>query len=758
MFFALTLQPIRSNFFIAKSLCILTKLRRPCCNYLTTPLFKSLERKEYSFLNSVEMPTATFATDNAALAKLNDLCIQYEHFPHAPTRTTEELKHVFDGKPFQQAKNVFLVDKRKRLYLVTALVDSVINLKALSTKLAAPGFRFASEELMRKHLNVTPGSVTPLALLNDEEKAVTLVLDNAFKQSSQPILVHPLHNEASVALSLSDLVKYVEAAEHKITWVDLQEEAAGGEGTKPSKAIDTRVEAGTLSTGGGQGTEMLGITAKKNENFSEWYSQIITRADMVEYYDVSGCYILRPWSYFMWETIQEFFNIEIKKIGVQNCYFPMFVTKKRLETEQNHVEGFSPEVAWVTKYGETDLAEPIAIRPTSETIMYPAYARWIRSHRDLPLKLNQWCQAVRWEFKQPTPFIRTREFLWQEGHTAHATDSEAETFVFKILNTYNRIYEELLAVPVVKGIKSENEKFAGGKMTTTVEAFIPTNGRAVQAATSHHLGTNFSKMFGIHFEDSDKVKQYVHQTSWGFTTRSLGVAVMVHGDDKGMVMPPRVAPVQVAIIPIIYKEAQTEDLLKRCHTIADQLTEVGIRVKVDDRDNYTAGWKYNDWETKGVCLRMEIGPKDMKAQSARLVRRDTNDKSDHPWNTLPTVIPELLKTIHTSMLAKAKKQLEDSIVKITSWDQVMPALNDKKLVLAPWCEEPESEEYIKKETTRLSLEAADESKGLEEGATSLTGAMKALCIPLDQEPLPSGATCFVTGKPARRWCLFGRSY
>jgi prolyl-tRNA synthetase len=297
----------------------------------------------------------------------------------------------------------------------------------------------------------------------------------------------------------------------------------------------------------------LGIEFKKEANFSKWYSQVITKSEMIEYYDVGGCYILRPNAYFIWEQIMGYFDSRIKTLGVKNCYFPMFVNEKTLMKEKDHLEGFSPEVAWVTKSGQSELENPIAIRPTSETIMYPSFAKWIKSHRDLPLLLNQWTNVVRWEFKHPTPFIRTREFLWQEGHTAHATLDDADTFVHKILDGYADVYEHVLACPVVKGRKSEDEKFAGAKHTTTVELYVPVSGRGIQGATSHNLGQNFSKMFEIQFEDRDAQKQLAWQTSWGLSTRSIGAMIMIHSDNKGMVLPPRVAQTQVVIIPILKK-------------------------------------------------------------------------------------------------------------------------------------------------------------------------------------------------------------
>jgi prolyl-tRNA synthetase len=374
--------------------------------------------------------------------------------------------------------------------------------------------------------------------------------------------------------------------------------------------MDKKKGAGAAGASGAAGADgkkggetRLGLEADKATQFTEWYQQVIVRAELIDYYDVSGCYILRPWSFKIWQAVQAWFDAEIGKLGVENSYFPMFVSQARLETEKDHVEGFAPEVAWVTRSGNTDLAEPIAVRPTSETVMYPAYAKWIQSHRDLPLKLNQWCNVVRWEFKYPQPFIRTREFLWQEGHTAFATYEESATEVRQILDLYKGVYEGLLAVPVVQGKKSDKEKFAGGLYTTTVEAFIPATGRGVQGATSHCLGQNFARMFKIEFEDPSKADggkslvwvrtSFAHrergvraqacrekkrerrgayrralaqsqclpgspwtdrgrmgqQNSWGLTTRTIGVMIMVHGDNKGLVLPPRVAGVQVVVIP-----------------------------------------------------------------------------------------------------------------------------------------------------------------------------------------------------------------
>lgn len=512
----------------------------------------------------------------------------------------------------------------------------------------------------------------------------------------------------------------------------------------------------------------------QSEDFGEWYAQVITMSEMIDYYAVSGCYILRPWAYAIWEHIQGFFDGEIKALGVKNAYFPMFVTRGALEAEEDHVEGFAPEVAWVTKSGDSDLAEPIAIRPTSETIMYPAYARWIRSHRDLPLRLNQWTNVVRWEFKHPTPFIRTREFLWQEGHSAFATREEADVEVLDILDRYARVYEELLAVPVIKGRKSEKEKFAGGLYTTTVEAFIPTNGRAIQGATSHCLGQNFAKMFDITFTDGEGKSSFAWQNSWGLTTRTIGVMVMIHGDDKGLVLPPRVAPSQVVIIPIPPAKddtAATEAIKTRSEEIYARLKAAGVRVELDDRLNYSPGWKYAHWEQKGVPLRIELGPRDVSSDVCVVIRRDTGTKEPVPTDAfLGEFILRQLDTVQREMLEKARLQRDSHISIVTEWKDFVPALDKGHVVLAPWSEDMDSEEWVKEQTKDTGASAvggkpvaattstATEAPGAEK-KVKMSGAAKTLCIPFEQPPMPEGQMCFTgSGKPARCWALWGRSY
>ncbi|KAL5730976.1 proline--tRNA ligase [Ranunculus cassubicifolius] len=507
-------------------------------------------------------------------------------------------------------------------------------------------------------------------------------------------------------------------------------------------------KSGSSSSGGGGGAGKkevkketgLALSVKKDENFGEWYSEVVVSSEMIEYYDISGCYILRPWAMSIWKTMQTFFDAEIQMMEIKDCSFPVFVSQSALEKEKDHIAGFAPEVAWVTKSGKTDLDLPIAIRPTSETVMYPSYSKWIRGHRDLPLKLNQWCNVVRWEFSNPTPFIRSREFLWQEGHTAFATQLEADEEVLQILELYRRIYEEFLAIPVVKGKKSEREKFAGGLYTTSVEAFIPNTGRGVQGATSHCLGQSFAKMFDITFENDKKERKYVWQNSWAYSTRTIGVMVMVHGDDKGLVLPPKVASVQVIVVPVPYKDADTQAILDACTKYAKELKEAGIRAETDLRENYNPGWKYSHWEMKGVPMRIEIGPKDMDKKQVRIVRRDNGTKEDIPMSSLVERVTEILDNIQQSLFDVAKQKRDSCVTVVKTWEEFIKALSEKKLILAAWCDEEVVEEDVK---TRTKGEA---------------GAAKTLCTPFEQPELPEGTICFASGKPAKTWTYWGKSY
>merc|ERR1719361_683728 len=476
------------------------------------------------------------------------------------------------------------------------------------------------------------------------------------------------------------------------------------------------------------------------------------KAELIEQYPVKGCFILRPWAYRIWELIQGWFDSNIKQLGVENCYFPMFIPKCYLEKEKDHLDDFAPELAMVTKFGNTDIEEPVAIRPTSETAMYAAYSNWVQSHRDLPVKLNQWCSVVRWEVKQTTPFLRTREFLWQEGHTAHANKKDADKEVLDILELYAGVYEKLMAVPVVRGTKTKAETFPGADFTTTVEAFIPITGRAIQGATSHHLGQNFSKMFDIVFEDKSGEKRHVYQNSWGFTTRSIGVLVMTHGDDKGLVLPPKAASIQVVIVPCGITVSLGDDdrkaLYDACEEYERSFKTAGIKVRGDYRENYSPGWKFNHWELKSVPIRVELGPRDVKASQFVAVRRDTGEKVTMKKENCGNEVQILLTNIQNSLFKKAKLEMDSHLSVVEKWDDFVKALDKSHIIQAPFCGIEECEDEIK-DLSKANVE-------VEEGAPSM-GA-KSLCIPFTQpKPLCKDQKCVKPGcnNKAKDYTLFG---
>uniref|UniRef100_A0A0K0EAL6 proline--tRNA ligase n=1 Tax=Strongyloides stercoralis TaxID=6248 RepID=A0A0K0EAL6_STRER len=561
-------------------------------------------------------------------------------------------------------------------------------------------------------------------------------------------------NSSSTEVAITEALEILKALKLEYKNVTGKEYVApGARAPKPKKAVQKAEEKVNDSN---KKQSKLGVGVSKDENYSEWYSEVITKAEMIEYYDVSGCYVLRPWAYAIWESIQEFFDREIKKIGVKNCYFPMFVSASVLEKEKTHIADFAPEVAWVTKAGSSDLAEPIAIRPTSETVMYPSYSKWVQSHRDLPIKLNQWCNVVRWEFKHPTPFLRTREFLWQEGHTAFANQKDAIDEVFQILDFYSRVYTDLMAIPVVKGRKSEKEKFAGGDFTTTVEAYVPVNGRGIQGATSHHLGQNFSKMFDISYEDPEHKgeKGYAYQNSWGLSTRTIGALIMIHGDDNGLVLPPRVASIQVIVIPVGITANTTaekkESLINKVKEVVTLLKNNGIRAEEDCRDNYSPGWKFNHWELKGVPLRFEVGPKDLEKNSVLAVRRYNGGKSPLSLDNLGVNTQKLLEDIHYAMYNKVLEARNNHMKICLKWEEFTPLLDNKCIILSPFCGGIDCEDKIKEGSQRIEVTEAGQSS---------MGA-KSLCIPLEQPDTPLPEKCIhpECKEKAKFFALFGRSY
>lgn len=504
---------------------------------------------------------------------------------------------------------------------------------------------------------------------------------------------------------------------------------------------------------------LLGLTNKKEENFSEWYSEIVVKSELIEYSEISGCYVLRPWAFEIWEIIQSHLNIQFKKLGISNAYFPMFITEKTLSKEKEHLEGFTPEVAWVTHSGNTKLDIKLAIRPTSETIIYPYFSKWIKTHRDLPLKLNQWCNVVRWEFKDPTPFIRSREFLWHEAHTVHETPEETSKFVEDSLDVYYKTYKSILAIPTIKGVKTSIEKFAGADYTTTVEAYIQESGKGIQGATSHNLGQNFAKMFGIEFEGKDSKKHIPYQTSFGFTTRSIGVMIMTHGDNRGLVLPPQIAPIQIVIVPIYSKKYNELKIDEYTNTIYNSLQE-HFRVKLDNDKTNTAGYKFNYWELKGVPLRIEIGGQESESSKLSLFRRDTLEKEtininlsgDEEKNTFVILIKEKLNQIQNDMYSKAENKLNANITECLCLDEFIEDIKQGKMVMTPFCDEPKVEEDVKIKCKELY---------------GITG-VKTLCKPFIDNSDNSVnnsmnnknnlGKCFASSNQAVCWVLWGKSY
>lgn len=440
----------------------------------------------------------------------------------------------------------------------------------------------------------------------------------------------------------------------------------------------------------------IGITVSKKENFSEWYTQVVIKAELADYAPVKGMIVLRPYGYSIWESLKSSLDEKLKETGHENGFLPVLIPASLLSKEAEHFSGFNPEVFWVTHSGDAEIGDKLALRPTSETLAYSMYSKWIKSWRDLPLKINFWNTALRAEIKATKPFLRTSEFLWQEGHTVHSTKEEAEQEVKMILDIYKKTVEEELAIPVITGKKSEKEKFVGAVYTTTMESIMP-DGKALQMGTSHFLGQNFSKPFNVKFLDKNNVENFAWQTSWGVSWRLIGALIMVHGDDKGLVLPPRVAPIQVVIVPIYY-DVDKENVLKKSREIEQSLKKNKIRVHVDARDEWTPGYKFHDWEMKGVPLRIEIGPKDIAKGKMVLVRRDTLKKSDLEFTNTESGVESMLKEIQQSLFEKAKMLLKERTKQVLDFDRFKSEIDNGMFLEASWCGDQKCEEEIKEVT------------------------------------------------------------
>ncbi|MBE5749552.1 MAG: proline--tRNA ligase [Clostridiales bacterium] len=462
-----------------------------------------------------------------------------------------------------------------------------------------------------------------------------------------------------------------------------------------------------------------------NENFTQWYTDVVLKTQLVDYGPVKGTMVIRPYGYAIWENIQKDMDRRFKENGSKNAYFPLLIPMSFFTKEAEHVEGFAPEVAVVTHAGGAKLEEPLAIRPTSETVIGTMYAKWIQSYRDLPVIMNQWCNVMRWE-KTTRPFLRTSEFLWQEGHTVHATEEEAMEETIKMLNVYREFMEETLALPVICGRKTEKEKFAGAVATFGLEAMM-LDGKSLQSGTSHYLGQNFSKAFDIKFLDKDSTQKYGYTTSWGTSTRMIGAVIMAHGDQRGLVLPPKIAPIQVIIVPVA---AHKGGVIEKAKEIESMLVKAGIRAETDTRD-MSPGWKFNEWEMKGVPLRIEIGPRDIENNQAVLVRRDKNEKQFESIDALETLIPELLDIIQKEMLVKSRANRDARIIETDTLDGIINGV-DGKFVKAGWCGCRECEDKVK------------------ELASATARVM------VDEEGIPE--KCAICGKPAKHKVIFARAY
>jgi prolyl-tRNA synthetase len=443
--------------------------------------------------------------------------------------------------------------------------------------------------------------------------------------------------------------------------------------------------------------EDIGITVKKDEDFSEWYTQVVLKAKLADYAPVKGLIVLRPDGYSIWESIRKSLDTKFEGQGIRNGFLPVLIPESLLGKEQKHFAGFNPEVFWVTHSGTNEIGDKLALRPTSETLAYSLYSKWIKSWRDLPLKINFWNTALRAEIKATKPFLRTSEFLWQEGHTVHATQEEAENEVLKILDVYKNTVEEELAIPVITGKKSEKEKFVGAVYTTTMESMMP-DGKALQMGTSHFLGQNFSKPFEVKFADKNNVEHFAWQTSWGVSWRLIGAMIMVHGDDKGLVLPPKVAPIQVVIIPIYYSDEDQQKVIAKANEIKQTLEDKKIRVHMDKRSEITPGYKFHDWELKGVPLRIEIGPKDIEKQKVVLAKRYNKEKSDLAFNQLESEVESVLAQIQKEMLESARKILTENTVSVKDYSEFKSVLEKGGFLKTQWCGKEECEGKIKDET------------------------------------------------------------
>lgn len=697
---------------------------------LINKYFSNSNKDLNNFNTMFKKPLESKNDDIMLLLKKNNI-EEFHPNPHNPINTVS-------GNNFKINHKVFLTETQSYVYYLYLNESENDNMDLKMIEKLINGKKLISID------NASLSNHLPLALLNlpeNDAKKLIFIIDKELK--NEYVSINPESDSKTACIKIIDLIRLIK--NHGILVRVFDKLKSLNEAQKNSK-VDSKKTESNFKDNEIEKHKLSLQNPKSQEYFTGWYQEIIKKSELIDYYDISGCYILRPYAYEIWEGIQLFLNNKFKELGVKNCYFPMFVSQESLEKEKKHIEGFSPEVAWVTQYGDSKLDKKIAIRPTSETIIYPQISKWISSHRDIPLLLNQWCNVVRWEFKNPTPFIRTREFLWQEGHSVHESEEESEKFMLRILEIYREAYEDILAVPVIKGYKSENEKFAGALRTSTLETLIPDNGKAVQCATSHNLGQNFSKMFDIKFLDKNQNFQYCWQESWGFTTRSIGVLIMIHGDDIGLILPPKIAPIQIVLIPIIGSNDKTGEIIKKSNDIYESLKKIGVRIKHDDNPLHNPGFKYNYWELKGVPLRIEFGKRDLEKNQVTFAFRDTKEKICVPYDNINESAIKYLDEIQQRLFESAKKKLENKTKLANDFDNFNILLNESNIILTPWCCNSSCEDDVKAKIKSLN-EKDDES----------VGSCKTLCIPLQQVEI-NKTKCFNCSEEARKLVYWGRSY
>jgi len=624
---------------------------------------------------------------------------EYEEFGHEPVYTCEQMSKVLKTREENIAKSLVFKTGEGHFILVVSPGNKSVNKRRLGEIVGSKHIKLASPDEVLKKIGCSVGCVHPFGNLVN----IKTYFDEDISQYDY-IYFNPGSHEKSIKIKTRDLIALVNPEIIKLE--------------KESKKIPKKEE--------------IGIILKKETDFSEWYVEVVRKAGLADYARIKGFIVFMPYAYSIWENIANFLDRRLKELGHKNAYFPLLIPESLLKKEAKHFEGFVPEVFWVTHSGDNELGERLAVRPTSETIAYDSYAKWIRSWRDLPLLLNFWNSVLRAEIKSTKPFLRTTEFLWQEGHTAHATKREADEEVMKILNLYKDLIENYLAIPVLIGKKSEREKFAGALYTTTLESIMP-DGKALQMGTSHNLGQNFARPFDITFTDKDGEEKHVWQTSWAVTTRLIGALIMVHGDDKGLIIPPKIAPTKVVIIPILFGNREKE-IIDKCRKVKMELENIEISVEFDDRHEYTPGWKFNHWELKGVPVRIEIGPRDIVNNQITLVRRDTGNRYTVNDDEIIDEVKRLLDDIQENLFKKAKETQEKFITRVDDYDEFKLILENKKgFIKTCWCGSTECEDKIKEET----------------GATIRV-------IPFEKEEIFSD--CIYCGKKAENVVYFARAY